>query len=52
MYLSHLVKGRQPNDCGTTTWYTDGVKAAAKDLSNSKDCSCGARRAVSKDQLC
>ena len=21
MYLSHLVKGRQPNDCDPTSWY-------------------------------
>ena len=52
MYFSHLGKGRQLNDCDASSWYTDRAEAAANGFSKSKDCSFGARPAVSTEQLC
>ena len=52
MYLSHLFKGRQLNDCDSTSSYTGRVKGAARGLSKSKDSSFAARRNVSKGQSC
>ena len=52
MYLAHLAKACQLNDCDTTSWYADRVRGAAVGLSNARDCSFAARPAVSKDQLC
>ena len=52
MYLAHLAKGRQPNDCDATSWYTQSVVAATKWRPKSKDCPFAARPAISKGQLC
>ena len=52
MYLAHLVKARQLNDCDATSRYTDWVRGAAMGLSKARDCSFAARPGVSKDQLC
>ena len=37
MYLAHLEKGRQVNDCDTTSWCTDRLKDGARGLSNTKN---------------
>ena len=52
MYLAHLVKARQLNDCDATSWYTDTVRGAATGLSQARECSFAARPAVSRGQLC
>ena len=52
MYLAHLVKARQLNDCDATSWFTDRAQVAALGLSKVGDCSVVARPAVSTDQLC
>ena len=51
MYLAHLVKARQLNDCDATSWFTDRAQVAALGLSKVGDCSFVARPAVSTDQL-
>ena len=52
MYLSLLMKGRQPNDCDATSSHTGSVEAATKGLSKSGDYFSATRAAVSKEQLC
>ena len=52
MYLAHLVKARQLNDCDATPWYADRVRGAAKGLPKAGNCSFVARPGVSKDHLC
>ena len=52
MYLAHLVKGCQLNDCDSTSWLTERVRGVAKGLAKSKDNSFATRPAISKDQLC
>ena len=51
MYLSLLMKGRQPNDCDATSSHTGSVEAATKGLSKSGDYFSATRAAVSKEQL-
>ena len=51
MCLAHLLKGCQLNDCDATSRYTSRSEAAARGLSESKDCSFAARPAVPKDHL-
>ena len=51
MYLAHLVKACQLNDCDATSRYTDRVRGAALGLSKVRDCPFVARPAVSRDQL-
>ena len=52
MYVAHVVKGGQRNDCDGTSWYTDRANAAAEGLSKSKDFSSTVRPAVPKDLVC
>ena len=52
MYLSHLVKGLQLNDCDATSWYVDRVRATAKGPPKSEGRPFAARPAVSKAQPC
>ena len=51
MFRAHLAKGRQLDDCNTTSSYTDRAGAVAEGLSKAKGCSFVARPAICKDHL-
>ena len=51
MYLAHLVKARQLNDCGATSRCKERMRGAATGLSEAGSCSFDARPAVSRAQL-
>ena len=51
IYLAHVEKARQLNDCDVTPWYTDRVSGAAIGPPKARDCSFAARPAAPRDQL-